>query len=291
MTLTKIGKKVQEFYNEIPFPDYDLNRFNSKEDLNLAMYPFAKILDRSIPENATIIDVGCGTGQLISFLSLKRKMAYGIDFSDSSLNKAQKLKKKLKLNSLKLKKVNILNEEEINKLPKFDYVLCMGVLHHTGNAYKGFKNIVKLLNPNGKIIIGLYHKIGRIPLKIRIFLAKTIFKNNQKVKDYFIKIQIGDIKDNERARGWWHDQYLHVHETCHTIGQILKWFKKNNIGYTQTIPSVFNGDLEISGVFDKEIYPFFPIRIYQQLIYLWKTQKEGGYWITCGELKNKNTQN
>ena len=33
----QIGKKVQEFYNDIPFPDYDLNRFNSKEDLKLLM--------------------------------------------------------------------------------------------------------------------------------------------------------------------------------------------------------------------------------------------------------------
>lgn len=95
--VTEIGKRVQEFYNDIPFPDYDLKRFEDKEDLPLAMYPFAKIIDRSIPEDASIIDVGCGTGQLSAFLSLRRKKVYGIDFSDSSLNKARKLKEKLKL--------------------------------------------------------------------------------------------------------------------------------------------------------------------------------------------------
>ncbi len=44
---TKIDSVVQGFYNKIPFPDYDLSKFNSKEDRTLAIYPFAKILDRS----------------------------------------------------------------------------------------------------------------------------------------------------------------------------------------------------------------------------------------------------
>ena len=42
------GRKVQNFYNKIPFPDYDLDRFHSKDDLLASAYPFAKILDRSI---------------------------------------------------------------------------------------------------------------------------------------------------------------------------------------------------------------------------------------------------
>ena len=291
---TKIGKQVQEFYNDIPFPDYDLNKFECKEDLEIARYSFAKVLDRSIPEGASIIDVGTGTGQLSAFLSLRRKNVVGIDFSDASLNKAKLLKEKLQLNSWNLEKVDILDKEQIEeiikKYGKFDVVLCLGVLHHTGNAKEGFENICRLLNPNGKIAVGLYNKIGRIPLKIRILLTKTIFKNNQKVKDYFLKIQIGDFKDKERARGWWHDQYLHVHETSHTVGEVLKWFKKNKIRYIQTVPTCTPNDIsniEIAGVWNdyKEMYPYFLIRLYKQLTWFWKTQREGGYWITFGKIK------
>ena len=200
LKMENIGNKVQKFYNDIPFPDYDLNRFNSKEDLRRSMREFAGVIDRSIPENASIIDVGTGTGQLSAYLSLRRKKVVGIDFSDSSLNKAKQLKSKLKLDSWNLKKVNVLDKEQILELGKFDYVLCLGVLHHTGNAYLGFKNILKLLKTNGYIAIGLYNKFGRIPLKIRKFLSNTIFKNNEKVRDYFIKLQIGDVEDKERER-------------------------------------------------------------------------------------------
>ena len=197
------GKKVQEFYNKTPFPDYDLDRFNSKEDLSLSAYPFAKTLDRSIPKDASIIDVGTGTGQLSAFLSLGRDCVHGIDFSDSSLKKARALKEKLGLDSWHLKKMNLLDSDQIAAIGReFDYVLCMGVLHHTEDPYRGFENILRLMKPGGHIAIGLYNKLGRIPLKVRIFLAKTIFKDNDMVKDWFIKMQIGDVEDKERARGW-----------------------------------------------------------------------------------------
>ena len=42
-------KLVKEFYDRTPFPDYDINRFNTKEDLKIHSTSFAKILDKSIP--------------------------------------------------------------------------------------------------------------------------------------------------------------------------------------------------------------------------------------------------
>lgn len=289
--VTNIGQKVQNFYNKTPFPDYYLERFNSKGDLRSHAFPFAQILDRSIPEEAFVIDVGTGTGQLSAFLSLRRKCVWGIDFSDSSLNKASALKNRLALNSLNLKKVDILDEKQVEEIGiKFDYVLCLGVLHHTGDAYKAFRNILKLLKPNGYIAIGLYNKFGRLPLKMRRLLSKTVFRNNDKVNDWFIRMQIGDVEDKERARGWWNDQYLHPHETSHTIGEVLRWFRNNNISYYQTVPSsrLFDQSiLEIAGVWNDcgEIYPYFPIRVYKQVCWFWKTHHEGGYWITFGRTR------
>jgi SAM-dependent methyltransferase len=287
--VSEIGRKVQHFYNETPFPNFELSRFSTKEDLREAAYPFAKILDRSIPTEASIIDVGTGTGQLSAYLSLRRKCVWGIDFSDGSLSKAIALKQKLNLDSWNLKKVDILDANQIDEIGvTFDFVLCLGVLHHTGDPYLGFKNILRLLKPNGYIALGLYNRLGRIPLKIRRYLSRTIFKNNDKVKDWFIRMQIGHVEDKERARGWWNDQYLHPHESSHTIGQVLKWFKRNNVAYFQTVPSstpFHKPSLEFAGVWNRanEIYPYFPLRLYKQIVWIWKTHHEGGYWITFGQ--------
>ena len=285
----EVGKKVSSFYNKTPFPDYELGRFNSKEDLRLSAYSFAKIMDRSIPESASVIDVGTGTGQLSAFLSLRRACVYGIDFSDGSLDKARKLKDKLNLDTWHLKKVNLLARKEIDDIGiQFDYVLCLGVLHHTADPYGGFQNILRLLKPNGHIAVGLYNRFGRIPLKVRILLAKTIFKNNKSVQDRFIKMQLGDVEDKERARGWWNDQYCHPHESTHTVGEVLGWFKKNNIKFLQSVPTLELFDesvLEVGGVWRDSRYPHLPVRMVKQLAWIYTTHHEGGYWIMFGKKK------
>lgn len=284
-----VSDTVCQFYNTTPFPDYELSRFNTKEDLKLAANAFAKILDRSIPKEASIIDIGTGTGQLSAFLSLRRNNVWGIDFSDSSLNKAKNLKEKLHLDSWTLKRVNIMDPKQIKEINmQFDYVLSLGVLHHIENAHIAFTNILKLLKPQGHIAVGLYNSFGRIPLKIRKILAKTIFKNNNTMKDMFIKMQIGTVQDKERARGWWNDQYEHPHETTHTVGEILKWFQNNNIAYCSAVPSLIpfdKTDLDIKGVWNDidAVHPNLPIRIYKQLSWIIKTHHEGGYWIMFGK--------
>jgi len=287
----KISTTVQTFYNATPFPDYELSRFNSKEDLKLTAQSFSKILDRSIPSDVSVIDIGTGTGQLAAYLALRRKMVWGVDFSLKSLAKAQALKKKLGLDSLTLKKVNILQPEEIEGInTQFDYALCLGVLHHTEDPYQGFKNVLKLVKPGGYIAVGLYNKPGRILLKIRRLMATKVFKNNKRLNDWFIRLQIGNTADKEKIRGWWNDQYLHPHESTHTVGEVLRWFRRNGIEYFQSVPSLKPFDesnLGISGVWNntRETYPNFLIRFHKQLGWVWKTHREGGYWVMFGRKK------
>jgi SAM-dependent methyltransferase len=282
-------KCVQSFYNRIPFPDFDFRRYRDREDLKLCAYPFARVLDRSIPASASVIDVCTGTGQLPAFLSLRRKHVWGVDFSDTSLEKARWLKDKLDLNSLYLKNVNVTDINQVMGVGrKFDYVLCFGALHHIKDSYRAFQNIVWLLKPKGHIAVGLYNSFGRLPLKARRLLARTVFRNNEKVKEWFIKMQIGSVEDRERANAWWNDQYMHPYESTHTLGEVLKWFKKNGIRYYQTLPSCKPFDqsvLDVAGVWNDcdEPYPNLLVRLYKQLCWIWRTHREGGYWITFGK--------
>ena len=284
----KVGKVVQEFYNNTPFPDYDLARFNSIADLKAAATSFAQVLDRSIPATAKVIDVGTGTGQLSAYLSLKRNDVWGIDFSDSSLKKAEALKKKLKLKTLTLKKVDILDIEQIKVIgTQFDYLICTGVLHHTGNAYQAFKNILQLVKPGGYVAIGLYHKVGRIPLQIRRKMVKNLYANREDKRKEYLRMYIGDIDDPELERGVWNDQFVHPHETTHTVGEVLKWFKRNDVKYYQSVPTLkFSEDaeLEIVGLWNKLNYgyPYFLVRNLVELTWLWKIQKQGGHWVMFG---------
>ena len=264
-----------------------MERFPSKEALRETAWPFAKALDRCIPREASVLDVGAGTGQLAALLSLERVDVWGVDFSESSLAKAVALKERLGLHTLTLRNVDILNASHIDAIGRtFDYVLCLGVLHHTADPRGGFRNIARLVKPGGHIAVGLYNTFGRAFHKARIALARTIFQKNKAVKDWFMKIQIGDLSDNKRTRGWWNDQYAHPHETTHTIGEALAWFRENNIEYQGSIPSL-GADrrpfLEIAGVWDKHARPpSWARRVYAQYAWTWRIHKDGGYWVTCG---------
>ncbi|HID30088.1 MAG TPA: class I SAM-dependent methyltransferase, partial [Desulfobacterales bacterium] len=46
----------------------------------------------------------------------------------------------------------------------FDLVHCDGVLHHTTNPQKGFSELVRVLNPGGKIVIAVYGRGGLMNL-------------------------------------------------------------------------------------------------------------------------------
>lgn len=289
----EVSEQVRRFYNQTPFPDFDISRFSTRQALREVAYPFSRALDASIPYDASVIDIGTGTGQLAALLSLSRHEVLGIDFSDGSLAKAKALKDQLNLETLTLKRVDILNKDKILTIGKqFDYVLCLGVLHHTEDPRRGFHNIVELLKPGGYIAIGLYNTYGRFFHKTRVFLARTIFKNSNTIKDRFIRMQIGDVNDKERARGWWSDQYLHPHESTHSVGEILRWFQEEGIEYISTLPPMISFDYanaDIAGLWNGalEQRPTFLRRFQKQFNWIFTIHRDGGYWVTFGQKKKR----
>ena len=50
------------------------------------------------------------------------------------------------------------------------------MLHHTGDTFRAFTQILKYLKKDGYIILGLYNKIGRFRTNIRRFLFKFFGK-------------------------------------------------------------------------------------------------------------------
>lgn len=286
-----IQEDIRSFYNRTPFPDFELNRFNTSKDLKEAAWPMARLLDFLIPQRASVIDVGCGTGQLAALLSLRGREVRGIDFSDSSIIKAQHLKEKLKLETLQVSKADILDPHTLKSIVnQFDYLLCLGVLHHTKNPAVAFQNILSLVKPGGVVVIGLYNKFGRVPLKIRRWLARS-FWGKGRIWMSWVKMQIGDLRDSEKIRGWWNDQYLCPYESSHTVGEVLKWFEEAGVDYLQSMPSVrlshcFFGDEPLDFSCQKIRKSSLLLRGLAQAIWIFSTHTDGGYWVTIGRKRD-----
>src|SRR5439155_25922121 len=59
-----VTERVKAFYEETPFPNYDEHDSVRSLIEKARRGRYARALDAAIPYNATVLEVGCGTGQL-----------------------------------------------------------------------------------------------------------------------------------------------------------------------------------------------------------------------------------
>ena len=229
-SLTKIQS---DFYNDVKFPNYDnVESFGSLLDKSRRSI-FVKKLDDEIPMRSNILEAGCGTGQMSIVLSRYARQIYGIDLSKGSLIEAKQFINSNDIKSVHLFRMNIF--KLFFKENTFDVIISNGVLHHTYNPKLAFSKLVRVLKPGGIIVIGLYHRYGRIIQKIRQSLIKN-FGDSFKFLDKRFRENISDKK----KYAWFLDQYKNPSETTHTYLEVLNWFKVENIEFLSSIPFDFN---------------------------------------------------
>jgi SAM-dependent methyltransferase len=271
-SLTKIQS---EFYNEVKFPNYDdTDNFGTlveKAENSI----FIKKLDNEIPFGANILEAGCGTGQLSIFLSRYMRNIFAIDLSEGSLIEANKFIMEHNISNVYLAKMNIF--KLFFQKNFFDIVIANGVIHHTHNPELAFEKLVDVLKVDGIIVIGLYHKYGRMIQKIRQKLI-AIFGDKFKFLDKRFRKNFSEKK----KYAWFLDQYKNPHEITFSISEVLKWFKKNKIDYLSSLPIDFNPDDKLFK--KKEIKVGFELFLkeFSQIFNL-RQIYEGGFFVVIGK--------
>src|SRR5215204_2043904 len=80
-----VTETVRRFYEHAPFPGYPpretLQSLRARAERNA----FARLLDRALPGDARIVDVGCGTGQMCLYLASADRLVVGADLTRASL--------------------------------------------------------------------------------------------------------------------------------------------------------------------------------------------------------------
>lgn len=239
MKSKSVVSEISEFYSQYPFPNITLNR--KAEIYQTLIYKLIygltkKYIDQYNSKKIKILDAGCGTGELSLGLSDGKREILGLDINGKSIEIAKK-----RVIRFSTKKVKFEHFDFVKKaLPKnnFDFIYSIGVLHHTENPEKNFNKLIKSLKVGGYITIGIYNPFGSFKVRLKRGILKLLAGDNfeRKIEIYRRLFYRRPLTITERVAVA--DAFANPYRRYYHFGQLLDWFKKNNIEYLDSTPPV-----------------------------------------------------
>ena len=274
-------KKVTDFYNEKPFPNYKVDD-NKQTILDKGNKNFlANQFKNFIGYKKNVLEVGCGTGQLSNYFAIgTNNDVIGLDPTKASLNLAKKFADKNEIFNIQFVNADIFDDVLNDEV--FHFIWTNGVLHHTKDPYGAFKILIKSLKKEGYVLVGLYNRLGRIRTIIRRYIFKIFGRKIIEKIDPTLR----NLKFDENEKiAWIRDQYIHPLESLHTIDEVLKWFKIHNIEFISSIPSS-DYDYDYDNVFEKKSTGTFISRFLNQFLMIFNSfGSDGGLFVLKSKKK------
>ncbi|MFY9180182.1 MAG: methyltransferase domain-containing protein [Venatoribacter sp.] len=160
----KVSLKVQNQYNQNPYPRWHNLGYNQSSD-------YATALQNNFPKHAHLLPkrntklnalvAGCGTGRHAIRLAkyFPELNVTAMDLSHTALAYAQQQAQNLQQKGINFIQGDILNCAALNQ--EFDLIESSGVLHHMSSPTAGLKALSGILKKGGLIKIALYSKTAR----------------------------------------------------------------------------------------------------------------------------------
>jgi len=275
---TNITEVVKAFYEETPFPDYD--DFDSVASLakKARQGIFARMLDQQLPPGIRIVECGCGTGQLSSFLSIANRTVFATDICMNSLRLGLTFAREHRLERVHFVQMNLLRP--FFKPESFDLVICNGVLMTLSEPFAGFEAIAKLVRPGGHVLIGLYHRYGRLITDAR----RLVFRLTGDRLLWLDPVLRSSEVSGAKKRAWLVDQYKHPRETKHTIGEAIRWLEEAGFSFVKSIPrtKLFQPIEDADRLFEAESPGNALERCLVELGMAFRGSREGGFFTVVG---------
>jgi len=162
-TSEEIKKDVRRYWNSQPcgtqFTKITPGSHNFFEEVTRFRYqtqPFMEELCKFKEfSGKKLLEIGCGLGTDLLQFAQNGALVTGVDLTENSVSLA---KKRFELYGQQ----GEFMVSDAENLPfaenSFDVVYSFGVLHHTPNTQKSIDEVYRVLKPQGKIVIMLYHK-------------------------------------------------------------------------------------------------------------------------------------
>jgi SAM-dependent methyltransferase len=236
-----VSAVVAQLYNTYPFPPEPL----LEEPLGynwrwswLTAYNFCTG-QKPAAQDIRILDAGCGTGVGTEYLVHLNPEAevIGIDLSTGALAVAKERCQKSGATRATFEHLSLF---DVERLPgQFDFINCVGVLHHTADPVRGLQSLAQKLAPGGLMHIFVYGELGR--WEIRLMQEAIALLQGDRRGDYRDGVQVGRqifealpadnrLRQRDRERwsfdnhrdGYFADMYVHPQELDYNINTLFE---------------------------------------------------------------------
>jgi tetratricopeptide (TPR) repeat protein len=184
-----VSEQVRQQYEENPYPRWIRAAPAADAAVSVEMharrlFPSAAFDDSvSRPPAQGAVDVlvaGCGTGQ--EPIELARQIAgariLAVDLSLASLAYAQRKTSELNLSNVEYAQADINLLGALDR--RFDFIESFGVLHHLADPVAGWRTLLSLLRPGGRMAVGLYSEQARVAVvAARDYIARHGYSATQ----------------------------------------------------------------------------------------------------------------
>jgi SAM-dependent methyltransferase len=263
-----VTEKVAQFYRSLPF-NYEQTVAEACRTIQsgnqiAAAYPTLDAILSSAKQRV-VLDIGCGAGWFVNTVAHYYGLeAVGVDLCEPALQRAQAVSERLALGDrvryacadlFKLRTI------QLTRANQFFLVNSLGVLHHTHDCREALLNIAGLVEPDGFIHLGLYHRYGRQPFLdlFRPYRVKydtaTIESDRQVIEQQAFGVYrtlAAFTADETLLRSWFRDQVFHPHESQHTLQELYGWLTSMGFQCLSTSINKFQTPNDWDALFEEE---------------------------------------
>lgn len=144
------------------------NSFSNEEIQQIGNEYFDIVHSSDLTKEMIALDLGCGSGRWSCYLADKVGFVEAIDPSPAVFSAVKLTEDK---NNIRVTQAGVDNIPFADQ--SFDFIICLGVLHHLPNTENALIKAVKKLKTNGKFLLYLYYNLENRGLTFRLLFSFT----------------------------------------------------------------------------------------------------------------------
>jgi SAM-dependent methyltransferase len=195
-----------------------------------------------------VLDAGCGTGVSTEYIAHLNPEAdvIGIDLSEQALATAAERCRRSDAKNAAFRHLSIYDADQLEG--KFDWINCVGVLHHMPDPIRGIQALANKLAPGGIFHIFVYAAIGRWEISLMQRAIRLL--QGERRGDYRDGVKVGrtlfdvlpeDNRLKRREKERWSlenqrdecfaDMYVHPQEVDYTIDSLFELIEASGLEF------------------------------------------------------------